>query len=135
LPLPLPLPLPRCRCRAAAAALLLVGRVNDDGLAGLHGGASRQQWTRHSLSYWHNRLFRGDPSLRFTAAVNLTTATESLFYTSIVSTGPLSAVILYNKYMPKVLDLVRGETSAGIGDDGELLPADSVNFAMRVTFE
>ena len=53
--------------------------MNDDGLAGLHGGPSRAQWTRHSLSYWHNRLFTGDPSLRFSPAVNLTTATESLF--------------------------------------------------------
>ena len=113
--------------------LVVVGcRVNDDGLAGLHGGPSRAQWTRHSLSYWHNRLFTGDPSLRFTPAVNVTTATESLFYTSIVSTGPRSAVVLYNKYLAK--EGASG-ASVGVGEGAELLPADCVNFAMRLTFE
>ena len=34
--------------------------VNYDGMAGALGGDARQQWVRHSLSYWHNKLWRGN---------------------------------------------------------------------------
>ena len=88
--------------------------VNRDGMAGVHGGPSRQQWQRYSLSYWHNALWKGDPAYRFTAKVNDTTAAESLSYTSILETSPRSVLVMYNKY------LSRGFSQC-------------VNFAMRIT--
>ena len=120
--------------------------VNDDGLAGAHGGDPRTQWVRYSLSYWHNLLWHGDPALKFTTAVNDTTATESLFYTSIVSTGPRSFVVLYNRYLPgddMITTTGRGVGDARGGSDGldddsleaGSLPWDCVNFAMRITVE
>ena len=73
--------------------------VNNDGMAGVNGGMSREQWRRHSISYWHNVLWDGDPNYRFSSAVNDTNAEESLSYTSILVTGPRSVVVMYNKYL------------------------------------
>ena len=72
--------------------------VNSDGLAGSMGGSGRQQWARYSLSYWHNRLWTGNSSYRYSAAVNDTNAWETLGYTSLVQTGASSAIVSYNKY-------------------------------------
>ena len=70
---------------------------------------------RHSLSYQHNRLWKGDRKLLFTKAVNSSHpfAFETQSYTSVQPLGPSAALVLYNIYS--------GEGPAG--------------FAMRVEFD
>ena len=57
-------------------------------------------WRRVSISDWHNRLeTTGEPSRRFTPAIN-STSIESHSYTSLLATGPSSAIIIYAQHMP-----------------------------------
>jgi hypothetical protein len=45
-------------------------------------------WTKHSISYWHNALWRGNASDRFHPAwINSSSAWETLAYTSIMPAG------------------------------------------------
>ena len=57
-------------------------------------------WERHSLSYWHNQLWRGDPKYRYSEMVNSTAGFESDSYMSLLRTGPSEAVVMYNKCGP-----------------------------------
>jgi hypothetical protein len=54
-------------------------------------------WANHSISYQHNRLWRGGASYLFGASVNGTAQWETLSYTSVVRTGPDSFAVFYNK--------------------------------------
>jgi hypothetical protein len=62
--------------------------------------ADAAAWVRYSLSYQHNKLWKGDPALRFSSAVNQSHpfAFETQSYTSVVPVGPTTVVVLYNKY-------------------------------------
>ena len=81
-------------------------------------------WQRHSITNQHNRLWKGDPKYRFSAMVNDSSVFETLSYTSIVPTGPQSAVITYNKFDYEQIG--RGNVS---------WPGPSANFAISVTVE
>ena len=81
--------------------------VNSDGrfnaTVGSHEPSS--SWSRHSISYQHNRLWTGPSRFKFSNAVNSTAASdrplfnmESQAYTSILQTGPRSAAIFYNQF-------------------------------------
>lgn len=90
--------------------------VNENGLAGLHGDSGltaadggggsgvNPDWQRHSLSYWHNRLWQGEDYYRFTDAVNDSNAWGTSGYTSLIQTGPKSGAVLYNKFFSPHLD-------------------------------
>ena len=87
--------------------------LNPDGMAGL--GAN--QWVRYSLTAQHNRLWGGDRSLLYPAAVNSTTpagAATTLSYTSLLATGRNAGIVFYNRYVGKIF-------------------GRSVSFAMRFT--
>ena len=43
-------------------------------------------WTKHSISYQHNRLWKGDPQFLFDNKVNDTTKWETLSYTALLVT-------------------------------------------------
>lgn len=93
--------------------------VNDDGLAGLHGGDGRGQWARYSLPYWHDRLWAGNASYRFGPEVNDSDAFATLAYTSLIQTGPREGAVLYNKFFsPRAWP-----------------PWPSANFLMRFRFD
>jgi hypothetical protein len=53
-------------------------------------------WTKHSISYQHNRLWKGDKQFLFDKRVNDTTKWETLSYTALLVTGPRSGAIVYN---------------------------------------
>ena len=62
--------------------------VNDDGMG--------TAWVEYSLSYWHNVL-ESNPELQFTAHVNSTSGhRQTTSYTSLLRTGPSSALVTYN---------------------------------------
>jgi hypothetical protein len=61
-------------------------------------GASGASWNEHSVTYQHNRLWRGIASFLFDARVNETDQWETLSYTSIVLTNPDSFAVFYNKF-------------------------------------
>ena len=44
--------------------------VNADGHGGYGAGAGAGAWVKHSLSYWHNKLWTGDPSYKFDSQIN-----------------------------------------------------------------
>eukprot|EP01050_Picozoa_sp_SAG11_P039856 SAG11_NODE_16996_length_531_cov_1.370370_1_plen_83_part_10 len=56
------------------------------------------------LSYWHNRLWKGEPYYRFDGSVNESDAWDTLAYTSLIQTGPKSGAVLYNKFFSPHLD-------------------------------
>ena len=49
---------------------------------------------RHSISYQHNRLWRGDSKYLFDERVNVSDAWQTLSYTSMMVTGPDSATVM-----------------------------------------
>lgn len=55
--------------------------------------------TEYSLSYQHNRLWRGNASFLFNASVNGTKLWETQSYTSLALTGENSFAIFYQKFM------------------------------------
>lgn len=62
--------------------------VNDDGMG--------TTWVEYSLSYWHNML-EATPALKFTSQVNSTSGhRQTTSYTSLLRTGPSSALVTYN---------------------------------------
>ena len=81
-----------------------------------------ESWTKHSISYQHNRLWKGDRQFRFDARVNNTNDWETLAYTALLVTGPRSGAIVYNHY-----------NSTGDASWGQKYP--SANFIMRFSFE
>ena len=76
-----------------------VGRVNQDGMAGSSGGGDgRKQFVRHSISFWHNKLWQGNHSYRFQPQINNSDIWGSTQdYTSMVQTGPRSGVVMYGQ--------------------------------------
>ena len=79
-------------------------------------------WTKHSISYQHNRLWTGDKQFLFDKRVNDTTKWETLAYTALLVTGPRSGAIIYNHY-----------NATGDASWGEKYP--SANFVMRFSFK
>ena len=63
--------------------------VNRDGQADLVGNRNGSEWTKYCVSAEHNALWKGDASLRFTAA------STSQSYNSLVSLGSRSAGLFY----------------------------------------
>jgi hypothetical protein len=102
--------------RVTAPLLLAGGRLctentsglfvwsNADGMSGfgqpLSGGDA--VWTRHSVSYWHNRLapevWRSNLTLMFSPSVNDSSAFETQAYMSLVHAGPGRAALFYQKF-------------------------------------
>ena len=82
--------------------------VNADpqygGLTGGHRDPST--WSKHSISYQHNRLWTGDRQFLFDKRVNDTTKWETLAYTALLVTGPRSGAIIYNHYNGEATVLV-----------------------------
>jgi hypothetical protein len=131
---------PRLKRLDGGALLLTGGRLcvenmtgvflwlNSDGMGGLNAPAGAaigaDVWQRHSITNQHNRLWKGDPKYRFSAMANDSSVFETLSYTSIVPTGPQSAVITYNKFDYEQIG--RGNVS---------WPGPSANFAISVTVE
>jgi hypothetical protein len=72
--------------------------LNEDGMGGIGGRNPRTEWARHSISYQHNRLWRGDPRYLFNETVNASNGWGTLSYTSIMVTGPNSAAISYQQF-------------------------------------
>ena len=70
-----------------------------DGMAGSSGGGDgRKQFVRHSISFWHNKLWHGNHSYRFQPQINnsdIWGSTQS--YTCMVQTGPRSGVVMYGQ--------------------------------------
>lgn len=107
---------PRLRRLTAGPLLMTGGRLCVENTTGLflwlnQDGAynasanPRDSWSRHSISYQHNRLWEGPERFKFSEAVNSTVASdrplfdmESQAYTSILPTGPRSAAIFYNQF-------------------------------------
>ena len=61
---------------------------------------SDSSWSRHSLSFQHNRLWKGEAALRFTPQVNQSDPFSFLTqsYTSLVPLGPKAAIVFYQMY-------------------------------------
>ena len=55
--------------------------------AGNDEGAVDVAWVKHSLTYWHNLLWKGAAKDRFDTNVNSSSAWETLAYTSLVPAG------------------------------------------------
>ena len=83
-------------------------------------------WAKHSLSYWHNRMWGSDPQLRFDEQVNTTFSTQA--YTKILPTADEDEVLVtYNMYtMP------RANASCWLARTCE---QRSYGFAMRVSWQ
>eukprot|EP00038_Savillea_parva_P025505 m.47986 g.47986 ORF g.47986 m.47986 type:complete len:499 (-) comp6947_c0_seq1:76-1572(-) len=86
------------------------------------GGA----WERHSITAQHNRLWKGDPTLLFSDAVNDSSVFETLSYTSIMVTGPRSAAIAYNQFFYK---------DYGPNHTVKTWPGPNANFVIHVALQ
>jgi hypothetical protein len=96
--------------------------VNEDGMGGSRGGGDpRSEWVRHSISYQHNRLWRGDPRYLYDERVNISDAWQTLSYTSMMVTGPDSVVLTYQRFFP-----------FGPNQTVKHWPGPNVNFAIQV---
>ena len=95
--------------------------VNEDGMGGIGGGAPRAEWVKHSISYQHNRLWRGDPIYLFDERVNVSDAWQTLSYTTMMATGPDSLTITYQRFFPY-----------GPNCSVKSWPGPNVNFAIQV---
>ncbi len=97
--------------------------VDKTGLGGFGSSkAGTETWVRHSITAQHNRLWKGDAKYLFTEMVNDSSVFETLSYTSIMATGPKSAVITYNKFLYQ-----------DIGKNGMAWPGPNANFAISVS--
>jgi hypothetical protein len=68
---------------------LWVNTQKDYGVASHHHDdpvSSVSSWTKHSISYQHNRLWKGDSQFLFDKKVNDTTKWETLSYTALLVT-------------------------------------------------
>ena len=81
-----------------------LGPLNRDTLVWLNADGEGLDWEAHSVTYWHNRLV-GNASLHFTAAVNASTARETMSYTSLVRTGPQTGFVVYARRLPHTKDV------------------------------
>ena len=65
-----------------------------------NASANNSSWSRHSLSFQHNRLWKGEAALRFTPQVNQSDPFSFLTqsYTSLVPLGPKAAMVFYQMY-------------------------------------
>jgi len=61
-------------------------------------GAPNDLWAEYSISYQHNRLWRGNASFLFDARVNDTTQWETQSYTSLVRTSNSTFLVFYQKW-------------------------------------
>ena len=78
----------------------------------------------HSVSFWHNELWRGNASDRFHSKwINNSAVWETLAYTSVVPAGPQSAHLIYQKY-----SLHPPLTNGGWGSNSE-------SFMMKVVLD
>ena len=93
---------PRIKQLSGGALLLTGGRLCVENTTGIflwvNTKGDAKDWTRHSITAQHNRLWQGDSTYLFTDMVNDSSVFETLSYTSILPTGPSSAVITYNKF-------------------------------------
>jgi hypothetical protein len=71
--------------------------VNTDGMAGA-GTGGPGTWTRHSVSYWHNRKWLGPAHGLFDAQINNSNAFATSGFTSLLRAGPSGFVLVYQKY-------------------------------------
>ena len=73
---------------------LWVNEEKDYGIASHHHDEPvLSPWTKHSISYQHNRLWKGDPQFLFDKKVNDTTKWETLSYTALlVTVGSLASM-------------------------------------------
>eukprot|EP01047_Picozoa_sp_COSAG01_P051238 COSAG01_NODE_5262_length_4376_cov_8.338321_2_plen_136_part_00 len=80
--------------------------VNADGMAGAVTGGPGT-WTRHSVSYWHNKQWIGpvrggcascNYSYLFDAQINNSNAFATSGFTSLLRAGPSAFVLVYQKY-------------------------------------
>ena len=76
-----------------------VAKTKDISLWTSATGTPTDSWSEYSVTYQHNRLWRGNATFLFDARVNDTTKWETLSYTSVVRTGPESFAVFYNKFM------------------------------------
>ena len=110
--------------------------LNRDGMAGLGGNFSNgSAWTRLSLSYIHNTLWRrsgGDPAYLFDERINSSRPflAQSQDYTSLVQLSPTEALVSYNKYFHPS-DGFPGCYMDGKGGQSEEVCASA--FVMRVS--
>ena len=106
--------------------------LNADGLGG--SASSRlppnDVWRRHSLSYVHNSLWRGDTAYTFDADINNSQVFETQSYTTLIRLGPLEALVAYNRYYHPV------DGAPGCQNDKngkETAEVCSTAFVMRIT--
>jgi hypothetical protein len=105
---------PKLLALSGGAVLLSGGRqcwINKTDVliwTGTVDSIAANQWGEYSLSYQHNNLWQGDPSLRFgPATVNGTyggpdgTFLGTLSYTSLIPLGPNAGVVTYDLRLPE----------------------------------
>ena len=79
---------------------LRIDKTNDILLWSSANGSRRTNWSKYSISYWHNKLVVAQ-NLRFTQEVNSTSEPrETSSYVSLLGTGPSGFVIVYDKRGP-----------------------------------
>ena len=95
------LQLPHAGPTLLSGGRLCTERVNDIFLWSLSPGADMSTgWKKHSLSYQHNLLWRGDPTLRYNGSLTngsdwLGTTMSTLAYTSLLPSASGGAVVMY----------------------------------------
>lgn len=79
------------------------GAHNEDVVVFVNAAGDGEDWTPHSISYWHNALMAPTPKsgvYPFDALINSSTfPRESTSYTSLVQTSTSSAVLLYSQWL------------------------------------
>ena len=128
---------PRVKQLSGGALLLTGGRLCVENKTGIflwvNPKGDADEWTRHSITAAHNQLWQGDTGYLFTEMVNDSSVFETLSYTSILPTGPSSAVITYNKFDWSLIgknntDLPGPKIKMG-------WPGPSANFAISVSLK
>ena len=106
--------------------------LNADGLGG--SAASRlppnDTWRRHSLSYVHNSLWRGDSAYKYNADINNSQVFETQSYTTLIRLGPLEALMAYNRYYHPSDGAPGCQTDKNGNETAEVC---STAFVMRIT--
>jgi hypothetical protein len=109
---------------------------NPDGLADHAGIGDGSEWQRHSITYWHNRLWKGETAYKFDERVNVSNLFESQAYTGLIPLGKSEDgngqdfMVTYNRYWDPLFDGMPGCD----GTDGNGLGC-STGFGMRVTID
>ena len=109
---------------------------NPDGLADHAGIGDGSEWQRHSITYWHNRLWKGETAYKFDERVNVSNLFESQAYTGLIPLGKSEDgngqdfMVTYNRYWDPLFDGMPGCD----GTDGNGLGC-STGFGMQVTID